>query len=148
MRMAERFWVKVNRRGSDDCWLWTAGSSRHGYGVFRRTKERDGMDLAHRVSWTIANGEIPDGMSVLHHCDVKRCCNPAHLFLGTQADNMADMSSKGRHVGGRRLSWEDVADIRSLAGLAWQKDLASAFGVTRTNVTQIINGRTWSTSGT
>ena len=87
------FWSKVDVQGPDDCWLWKQSTDRHGYGQ----TGHDGLHWsAHRLAWQLSNGPIPDGLFVLHHCDNPPCCNPAHLFLGTQADNMADMVSKGR----------------------------------------------------
>lgn len=95
----ERFWAKVDRRGPDDCWEWTAGCNRKGYGKF----SLDGATRqSHRISWELANGQIPEGLCVLHRCDNPPCCNPAHLFLGTHADNHADRSLKGRHANQRK----------------------------------------------
>lgn len=71
------------------CWLWE-GYVRSGYGRLRQKS-------VHRLAWEDANGPIPNGMSVLHRCDVRLCCNPDHLFVGTNADNNRDMSSKGRN---------------------------------------------------
>ena len=93
----ERFWDKVKK--TKDCWNWIAGKDSDRYGVFNAL----GMTKAHRVSWVLHNGDIPKGdfydtTCVLHHCDNPSCVNPAHLFLGTQADNMKDMASKGRSV--------------------------------------------------
>lgn len=99
----ERFWSKVDRGGGPDaCWLWTAHKTRGGYGQLRV----DGHQAtAHRVSWELAHGPIPPGHGyhgtcVLHRCDNPPCCNPSHLFLGTNADNMADMKAKGRQARG------------------------------------------------
>ncbi len=78
------------------CWLWTRAMYHHGYGSCSRGACGEGY--AHRWSWTIHNGPIPNGMQVLHKCDVKHCVNPAHLFLGTQLDNIRDMDRKGRRV--------------------------------------------------
>ena len=93
MTPQERFdekWIPVPESG---CWLWTEGCFSHGYAAFWL----DGRQHhAHRVSWEFNVGPIPEGLCVLHKCDVKSCVNPAHLFIGTQADNMQDMVRKGR----------------------------------------------------
>lgn len=89
---AERLWRRTVK--TETCWLWTgATDGKYGHGRLNV----DGRPVqAHRVAWADAFGAVPAGMSVLHKCDVALCVNPAHLFLGTQADNMADMTSKGR----------------------------------------------------
>lgn len=94
----ERFWNKVDKSGGPDaCWLWTLGKV-SGYGSFKVKRK---YLLAHRVAWTLTNGKIPHdgsyhGICVLHRCDVRTCCNPNHLFLGTAADNNTDKKNKGR----------------------------------------------------
>lgn len=87
----QRFWNKVEK--TDGCWLWTASTFTDGYGKFKF----DGKNRrAHRMSWIMENGEIPDGMVVLHSCDTPLCVNPAHLSLGTPKDNTQDMIKKNR----------------------------------------------------
>ena len=91
--IARRFWAKVEK--TDGCWLWRAATGANGrYGRFGIGSK---VLLAHRVAWTLAHGELPDAARVLHRCDNPLCVNPAHLFLGTQGDNLRDMTSKGRH---------------------------------------------------
>jgi len=78
-----------------DCWLWTGCVTTFGYG-FYRWKKPNKMVHTHRIAWELEHGPIPEGMHVLHKCDVRPCCNPAHLWLGTHQENMADMRAKGR----------------------------------------------------
>lgn len=92
----ERFWAAVDTTG--DCWLWTASKAGNGYGKIMVNGRRIG---SHRLSYILHYGEIPEGLHVLHTCDNPLCVKPAHLFLGTHADNMRDASQKGRLPGGR-----------------------------------------------
>jgi hypothetical protein len=114
------FWRQVNK--SQGCWLWTGTLNQDGYGVTFQFKE---TVLAHRIAYVLTRGSIPAGMCVLHTCDVRNCVNPAHLFIGTRADNCRDRSAKGRTVGSHcygknngkgKLSDEQIAEIRLLFG--------------------------------
>jgi len=105
----ERFWAKVDKQGPipahrpelGPCWPWTgAVPKRSGYGRFNTGVKRAGHWVvvnAHRYSWKLHNGPVPDGLCVLHRCDNKPCVRPDHLFVGTKGDNNRDMVAKGRH---------------------------------------------------
>lgn len=91
--LQDRFWSKVEK--SDGCWVWTGSTERGGYGHMCLTNSRK-MGKAHRISWELHFGKIPDGMMVCHHCDNPPCVRPDHLFLGSNSDNVADMIAKKR----------------------------------------------------
>jgi hypothetical protein len=95
----QRFWSKVDKRGPDECWPWVGGVDGRGYG--RSRYNGSGRTTAHRIAWQLANGR--DALLfVLHRCDNPVCCNPAHLWEGTQSENMRDMAAKGRWNNGHR----------------------------------------------
>lgn len=108
-----RFWAKVER--TENCWEWRASVFlQTGYGQFALSSTVPVN--AHRMAWELHNGPIPVGAYVLHQCDNRRCVRPEHLFLGTQKDNMVDMSMKGRHVGTRGKKWPEERRLaRSIA---------------------------------
>ncbi len=138
---AARFWTKVQK--TSECWLWIGAPSSGGYGQIGNRNKRL---MAHRVSWEIHFGAISDGMHVLHHCDTPCCVRPDHLFLGTQADNMADRNEKGRQSHGEghacsKLTWEAVKIIRNSG--APQQELADRFGVTASTISQCKNEKSW-----
>lgn len=145
----DRFWSHVDRRGPTECWNWT-GVVVRGYGQFGHRGKNIG---AHRVAWEVSFGFVPgkfgDGPErklILHSCDNPACCNPKHLFLGTQADNMNDMIRKGRSLRGERhpnakLTVAQVRKIRSSSTLA--KELAKRFGVDKSLIYQVRNRIGW-----
>jgi hypothetical protein len=145
------FWDAVDKDAPNGCWVWTGRrGGKLGYGRLKR----NGVSYqAHRYSWTLTNGEIPDGLFVCHHCDNPPCVNPAHLFLGTQADNLADRDAKGRAVYWRgpknaatKLTEEQVQEIRRLSQIhieTSQIELARRFDVSPSLISQIIGGKAW-----
>ena len=131
----QRFWEKVDRRGPDECWLWTAALTSTGYGALRPEGQRVGPVVkAHRYSAELAGLDI-EGRHVLHSCDNPPCVNPAHLRPGTDADNVADMVARGRIPRGAargtaKLRESDIPRIRDLrtSGLMY-REIAAEYGV-------------------
>lgn len=146
----ENFWLKVQRADGDACWTWTGAvlPFGHGYFAWRRHGPKRNV-YAHRVMWILAHGEIPAGLDVLHRCDVPACVNPAHLFIGTRADNNRDMREKRRHRFGSRhwnarLTEADAGEVKRLLRSGHtQLDIARRFGVSRGTVLAIHRGTTW-----
>jgi hypothetical protein len=137
-----RFWARIHVRGPDDCWEWTRALS-HGYG---HCSWADGkVRQAHRIAYALTLGD-PGAIHVCHHCDNPPCCNPAHLFLGTDADNVRDMHAKGRYVNGfKRLTEDDVRAIRAaIAAGETQRAVGERHGISHGQVQNIIHRRQWS----
>jgi len=147
--LTERFWSKVAGNEPDGCWEWTSYKFSNGYGSFFYDNKNH---RAHRVAYEFTEGTIPNGMVVCHHCDNVACCNPQHLFLGTQLDNVLDRDSKrrGRWLKGEekpeaKLTEQDVRAIRQeyAHGDITTRQLAKRYGVHQSNICHIIHRRKW-----
>lgn len=131
------------------CWLYNSKDG-NTFGHARVTFNKRHVG-AHRLFFELYRGEIPEGLHVLHRCDVPCCVNPEHLFLGTAADNMADKARKGRSPdrhGERhplhRLTWEQIAAIRQrYAAGEKQLDLANQYGTRQDHISRIVNNKAW-----
>lgn len=163
------FWSKVNKDGPipphcpelGPCWVWKAGKFVEGYGAF---KDDGSNKKAHRISWKLSNGEIPEGKLICHKCDNPHCVNPGHLFQGTTADNMADKVSKRRQAKGAehskavfegrprgvnhlcaKLKEHDVNEIRRAHDQkeATKTELSARFGISWSHVDRIVNRVVW-----
>lgn len=149
---ARRFWLYVDTSGGpDSCWPWKGGHYPNGYGK----SSYMGTDIgAHRLSWIVHFGPIPNSVWVLHKCDNRWCNNPSHLFLGTPTDNQHDRNIKGRgnnpcgeNAPNVKLSNSDIFEIRSLRSdnlKYWtHRRLAAKFGVSNSNISNILNRHSW-----
>ena len=157
--IADRFWPRVEK--TDSCWLWQGHQLKSGHGTIGRGGRKAGHMLAHRLSWELANGPIPEGACVLHRCDVPNCVNPEHLFLGTRPDNSADMVAKGRAANGltkkdAKLTPDQVREIRRRyaqrdprpSTRVWRNPdsfaaLAEDFGVNEATIRDAVKRKTW-----
>jgi hypothetical protein len=141
---SQRFWSYVNKGDEEKCWLWKGDCDSKGYGRIGFGGHSGPKISAHRLSWTIHNGVIPEELCVLHKCDTPLCVNPNHLFLGTQADNCADMARKGRQPN-PRLKEKQVLEIRELykQGGITQEKLSKRYGVCPANISFIVNNIKW-----
>lgn len=160
-RQIGRFWKNVSKRSENECWNWKLSIASMGYGQVRMR----GKTLhCHRVAWMLANGPIDEGMFILHKCDNKSCCNPNHLFQGTQRDNVEDMINKNRHSHGEkhsevmkntaskgenhyrsRLNATQVKQIREIheIGELGYGPIARQFGVSTGTIQAIVSRRNW-----
>lgn len=131
-----RLMSNIRREPESNCWVWLGPTNTSGYGIIS-TSAISKEPRAHRLSYMFFRGNIPAGMHVCHHCDNRRCVNPAHLFIGTNADNTRDRVKKGRTAG--KLTISDVAAIRALrAAGASTKELATKYGVAQVTVRLIV----------
>lgn len=114
----QEFWRKVNIAGPDECWEWTGPKRAHGYGQFSFARTNT---VASRVAWELANGSpFPADKFACHRCDNPPCCNPAHIFVGTQTENMRDMAAKGRAVGAK--PWTHCSKGHPMSGVNLKVD--------------------------
>jgi len=148
MNDCERFWSKVEIRAPGECWPWQGTMRSDGYGRFWMQGR---YQRAHRVAWELANGPIPDGLIVCHACDNPPCCNAEHLWVGTDADNIADRKRKGRNNSCRGekhgravLTRKDVDEIRKVYPDLNLRELSQRYGVAQTTVWNVLHGVTWS----
>lgn len=146
-KLKRRLLSKIEVCARTGCWNWTAGKNRRGYGQFWVGPTNRG---SHRVSYELHCGPIPNGLHVLHRCDNPACVCPDHLFLGTNADNMADRNAKGRVARGRRfkttkLTAEDVLAIRSAIGTEGpaRHAIAAKYGISNKYIRKIWDRKSW-----
>ncbi len=141
--------IKVDEQTG--CWVWQGWwRSKRGKGFYGGVKINGISLFAHRISYEIYKGKIPDGMLCCHKCDNTKCVNPEHLFLGTQDDNMKDMANKFRGTNGEKghrakLTKNKVVEIRFAANMGnmLHKEIAKVFGVSTSTITRIVNKKDW-----
>lgn len=147
----DRFYNKIKKSKDNDCWIWTGWIMKNslGYGGFYY-KEKD--TTAHRASYMIHKGDVPNGMCVCHTCDNPKCVNPDHLWLGTYQDNMDDMKRKKRHnclkgekVLKHKLKQSEVKVIRFAykMGFSNQYQLSKLYNISQSVISEIINRKAW-----
>jgi len=137
----DRFWESVNIGADGDCWEWQLARFPSGYGHLQWGRKDT---YAHRLAWELNNGPIPEGMCACHKCDNPSCCNPSHLFLGTQQENILDAVDKGRWGNRRKLTMNQARDIRERC-IAYgdQARLANEYGVSYGVINSIVHNKTY-----
>ena len=150
-RRLQRFWQKVDVRGPNECWLWTASMKTTGYGRFKLASYE--QVTASRVALISSAMSEPEGMCVLHRCDNPPCCNPAHLFFGTNADNVRDKVEKGRartgdqtgtNNGNARIDEHQLELIVARLKAGWSNTrIAADLPITHSMVSTIRRGKMW-----
>jgi HNH endonuclease len=146
----ERFWEKVEKNGPipsscpelGPCWMWMGSKDTGGYGWFHGKKDFNST-LAHKVSFIIYSGMIPQGYDVLHKCDMPPCVRPSHLFLGTARDNAVDMLSKGRTPSAKLNVFQVKDIITSLSHGVPGSRLAIIYGVSQATISEIKSRKIW-----
>jgi len=145
----EHFWSMVAISDPDSCWEWQGCRSKKGYGNLHYTEL--GEDKSHRVAYRLTNGNIPVGMCILHKCDNRACCNPNHLYVGDNDQNVKDRMARGRafsQIGVNnpnvKLTEWDVAMIKRLRASGMSAlEVSDQYSITRTSVYNICGGRSW-----
>ncbi len=143
----EDVWKRINIKNDSECWEWQGSLVNNRYGKMIIDCK---YYLTHRVVYELTYGNISDSLLVCHHCDNPKCCNPKHLFLGTQQDNVNDKikknrQPKGKSIGSSKLTSDNVLEIRRLYinGSYTFKKLGVLFNVDRKNISSIVYNKTW-----
>lgn len=162
--LASRFWNKVDKRDPAGCWIWLGQTMPNGYGRTSRSRAENGPHsvYAHRAAWELTHGVVPTDLLVCHTCDNRVCVNPAHLFVGTQKDNIADMDAKCRRVNSPapkgtvlnakitqgianriRKMHVDLPKRGTLIAPGEMQGLAARFGISVSQVYNVVTGKCW-----
>lgn len=152
-KLRKSLWDRLHEKlepNSNGCWLWTASVKEYGYGIIGLGRRGQGTAKTHRVAWELYNGPIPEGLCILHKCDVPRCCNPDHLYAGTLKQNAQDTVNRGRNFrpnnraersSSSKLTIDQVNDIRKKE--MTQIKYAKKYNVSRSCVAEIWRGKNW-----
>lgn len=146
--LVKRFWAKVEVAGANDCWHWKASTAGKGYGQIKVPGTRRQM-YAHRLSYEIHCGPVPDGMLVMHSCDNPPCVNPNHLSVGTYGENLQDMAAKYRHLYGERNAQAKLTELQVemvftiFDGGLGRDEIAKCVGASKTHIDRILRGERW-----
>lgn len=145
-----RFEAKIFKEPNSGCWLWTGSIGSHGYGQMSICNR---PHTCHKVAYELYRGPVPDGLYVLHKCDTRSCCNPDHLYIGTQKENGRDMVERGRaflvgrmgeQTNGHKLKSDQVREILSLKDSGQPaRVIAAKYGVVHTTILAIWKRRAW-----
>ncbi len=143
----EDVWKRINIKGEDDCWEWKGYVLSNGYGQIRIDYRRY---RTHRLVYELTYGPIPEGLLVCHKCNNRKCCNPKHLYVGTQKDNLKQMIEDGRKPIGEnsskaKLNWKQINEIRKkyIPYIYTQKRLGKEYSISESECFLIINNKVW-----